>query len=82
MNIKNGHKQYATVVDIRQCAAIPVPLVIEPKTVQWRSERRGQVQSYVNQTELASESNLQRNYFALVERHFSFQEQLKTANMN
>jgi len=35
--------------------SVPVPLVIGPKIVQWRSERRGQVQSYVNQTELASE---------------------------
>jgi len=33
-------------------------------------ERRAQVQSYVNQTELTSELNLQCNYFALVERHF------------
>jgi len=33
-------------------------------------ERREQVQSYVSQTELTSELNLQCNYFALVERYF------------
>jgi len=33
-------------------------------------ERRAQVQSYVNQTELTSELNLKYNYFALVERNF------------
>jgi len=31
---------------------------------------RAQVQSYVNQTELASELNLQCNYFTPVEQHF------------
>jgi len=48
--------------------------VIRPKIVkealQWRYERRAQVQSYVNQTELTSELNIQCNYFILVERHF------------
>jgi len=33
-------------------------------------EIRAQVQSYVSQTELTSELNLQCNYFTLVERHF------------
>jgi len=33
-------------------------------------EMRKQVQSYVNQTELTSKLNLQRNYFTLVEQHF------------
>jgi len=33
-------------------------------------EIRGQVQSYVNQTELKSELNLQCNYLPLVEWHF------------
>jgi len=33
-------------------------------------ERREQVLSYVNQTELTSELNLQCNYVAHVERHF------------
>jgi len=37
------------------------------------------MQSYVNQTELTSELNLQRNYVTLVERHFRSK---KTANMN
>jgi len=49
-------------------------LVIKPKVVkealQWISERRAQVQSYVNQTELTSEVNLQKSCFTLVERHF------------
>jgi len=54
--------------------SVPLPLVIKPKVLQealqWRSERREQVQCYVNRTELTSELNLQCNYFALVERHF------------
>jgi len=33
-------------------------------------ERRAQMQSYVNQTELTSELNLRCNYFAFVERQF------------
>jgi len=33
-------------------------------------ERRPQVKSYVNQTELTSELKLQCNYFAQVEQHF------------
>jgi len=41
---------------------VPLPLVIKLKVVeealQWRSERRTQVQSYVNQSELTSELNL------------------------
>jgi len=54
--------------------SVPIPLVIKPKVVkkdlQWRCVRRAQVQSYINQTELTSELNLQYNYFTLVERHF------------
>jgi len=55
--------------------SVPFPVVTKLKVVkealQWRCERRAQVQSYVNkQTELTSEMNLQRNYFNLVERHF------------
>jgi len=42
-------------------------------------ERRAQVQSYVNQTEMTSEMNLQCYYVALVERHFRSK---KTVNMN
>jgi len=38
---KTAIHSIATVVDIRQCTAIPVPLVIELKIVQWRSERGG-----------------------------------------
>jgi len=58
------------VVDIRQFTAIPVPFVIRSKIVQWRSEQRVQVQSYVNRTELASElKNLQRNFFTFVKQH-------------
>jgi len=52
----------------------PLQLVITPRVVkvalQWRSKRRAQMQSYVNQTELPSELNLRCNYFTLVERHF------------
>ena len=55
-------------MDIRQCTATNV---IKPKVVketqQWRSERLAQVQSFVNQTELTSELNVQCNYFTLVE---------------
>jgi len=39
--------------------SVPPPLVIKPKVVkeavQWRSERRVQTQSYVNQNEMTSE---------------------------
>jgi len=39
--------------------SVPPPLVIKPKVVkeavQWRSERRVQMQSYVNQNEMTSE---------------------------
>jgi len=49
--------------------SVPLPLVIKPKvvkeTLQW-SGGRAQVQSFVNQTELTSELNLQCNYFTLV----------------
>jgi len=52
----------------------PLPLVIKPKVVkealQWRFERRAQVLTYVNQTEMTSEINFQCNYFTLAERHF------------
>jgi len=52
---------------------VPLLLVIKPKFVvealQWSSERREQVQSYVNQTELTSELHLKCNCFALVERN-------------
>jgi len=64
------------VVDIRQCIAVPVPLVIKPKIVHCWSERRVQMQSDVNQTELTSELNLQSNYFTLVKTALSFEEQL------
>jgi len=54
-------------VDIRQCTATEV---IKPKivkeTLQWGSEWLAQKQSFVNQTELASELNLQCSYFTLV----------------
>jgi len=54
-------------VDIRHCTATNVikPKVVK-ETLQWRSERLAQVQSFVNQTELTSELNLQCNYFTLV----------------
>jgi len=46
--------------------SVPLPLVTKPKFVaealQWSSERRAQVQSYFNQTELTSELNLNCNY--------------------
>jgi len=49
----------------------PLPLVIKPKVVtETTMERRAQVQSYVSQTELASELNLHCYFFALVARHF------------
>jgi len=54
--------------------SVPLLLVIKPKflveALQWSSERRAQVQSYVNQTELTSECNLKYNYFTFVERNF------------
>ena len=54
--------------------SVPLPLVIKPKfavkALLWGSERRAQVQSCVNQTELTSELSLKCNYFALVERNF------------
>jgi len=38
--------------------SVPLPTLIKPKvvkdTLQWRSERLAQVQSFVNQTELTS----------------------------
>ena len=47
--------------------SVPLPLVIKQKVakeaMQWSSERRAQVQSYVNQPELTSELNLKCNYF-------------------
>jgi len=46
-----------------------MPKVVK-EALQCRSERRAQVQSYVNQTEMTSELNLLRNYFTRVERHF------------
>jgi len=53
--------------------SVAVPLV-KPKVVKeallWRSKRRAQVQSYVNQIEMTRELNLQCNYLTLVERHF------------
>ena len=69
------NKQHATVVDIMQCAAIPVPPVIKPKIVQWRYERRVQAQIYINKTELGSELNLQSNYVSWTA--LSFEEQLE-----
>jgi len=54
--------------------SVPLPLAIKPKfaveALLLGSERRAQVQSYVNQIELTSELNLICNYFALVERNF------------
>jgi len=54
--------------------SLELSLVLKPnfvkETLQWRSEWQAQVQSYLNQTELTSELNLQCNYFTLVERHF------------
>jgi len=42
-----------------------LPVVIKPnvakEALQWRSERRAQVQSYANQTKLKSELNIQCN---------------------
>ena len=54
---------------------VPLTFVIKPTVVkeslQWRSERRAQVQSYVNQPEITSEFNfLTYNAKSLVERHF------------
>jgi len=47
--------------------SVPLLLVIKQKVakeaLQWSSERRVQVQSYVNQSELTSELNLKCNYF-------------------
>jgi len=60
---------HAALVHIRQCTAT---IVIKPngvkETLQWRSERLAQVQSFVDQTELTSELNLQGNYFTLAQR--------------
>jgi len=39
------------------------------EALQWRSERRAQVQSCVNHTELTSELNLQYSWFTLSKRH-------------
>jgi len=54
--------------------SVSLPFVIKSKVVkkalQWGSEPRAQVQSYVSQTELTSELNLQSKYFILVERRF------------
>jgi len=54
--------------------SVPLPLIIKTETVkealQWRSKLRAQVQSFVNQTEITSELNLQCNYSIRVERHF------------
>jgi len=54
--------------------SVPLPLVIKPKfavkALLWGSERRVQVQSYVNQTELTRELSLKCNYFSLVEGNF------------
>jgi len=51
--------------------SVPLPLVINPtvvkETLQCRYERRAQVQSYINQTEMTSELN---NAIACFERHF------------
>ena len=57
-------------VDIRQCTATirNLPKVVK-EAPQWRSERPGQVESNVNQTELTTELNLQCNNFTLVERY-------------
>jgi len=64
-------------VVIRQCTATNVikPKVVK-ETLQWRSERLAQVQSFVNQTELTSELNLQCNYFTLVWRQDWTHDQL------
>jgi len=54
--------------------SVPLPFVIRAKVVnealQWRSELRAQVQSYVSHIEITSELNLQCNHFIRVERHF------------
>jgi len=52
--------------------SVVLPIVIKPKVVTeaLQCKVRAQVQSYVSQTELTSKLNLQRNYVALVERHF------------
>jgi len=55
------------VVDIKQCTATTRN---QAESCEGNSavERRAQVQSYINQTELTSELNLQCSYFILVER--------------
>ena len=59
-------------VDIRQCTATSrnQETKVVKEALQWISERRVQGQSYVNQTELTNELNVQGNYFIRVERHF------------
>jgi len=66
------------VVDIRQWTATTRD---EADSCKRNSamERRAQVQSYVIQTELTSELNLQCNYFTFVGRTTDME---KTANMN
>jgi len=66
------YDEYAAVVDFRQRTASSL-LVIKPKVLnealQWRSHRRVEVQSYVNQTEHANRI-YNAIYFTFVERHF------------
>ena len=54
-------------VVIRQCTAT-TGTHVESCEGSSTMERLAQLQSYVNQTELTSELNLQRNYFVLVVR--------------
>ena len=56
-------------VVIRQCTAT-TGTHVESCEGSSTMERLAQLQSYVNQTELTSELNLQCNYLAHVERHF------------
>jgi len=58
-------------VEIRQCTATNRNQAESCKALQWRSERRLQMQGYTNQNEMTvMELNLQCNYFTRVERHF------------
>jgi len=59
---------------ILDSVGLPLQLAIKLKVVkealQWRSELRAPVQSYVIQTEITSELNLQCNYFTVLNGTF------------
>jgi len=63
-------KYHGAVVDISATLPLAIKQYVFKEALQWTSERQAQVQSYVSQTELTSELDLQCNYFTLVARHF------------